>query len=76
MDGITGDQRFFLAYARVWGDQVRPEEKLRRLATDPHPLAKYRANATLQNMPEFHRAFGCKLGDAMVRPPQQQCRLW
>jgi len=46
------------------------------LATDPHPLAKYRVNATLQNMPEFHAAFGCRQGDAMVRPVAQQCRLW
>jgi predicted metalloendopeptidase len=47
-----------------------------QVATNPHPLAKYRANATLANMPEFHRAFQCKLGDQMVRPPEQQCRLW
>ena len=76
IDGLTGDQRFFLAYARVWAASQRPEATRRQLATDPHPLAKYRTNATLQNMPEFHRAFACKLGDPMVRPAAEQCRLW
>jgi predicted metalloendopeptidase len=76
IDGFTGDQRFFLAYARVWAMNERLEAMRRRLATDPHPLGKYRANATLQNMPEFHQAFACKRGDPMVRPPEQQCRLW
>jgi len=76
IDGLTGDQRFFLAYARVWAANQRPEAMERQLATDPHPLAKYRTNATLANMPEFHKAFGCKLGDPMVRPPAEQCRLW
>jgi putative endopeptidase len=76
IDGFTGDQRFFLAFARVWADQSRPEQERLQLATDPHPLSKNRANATLQNMPEFHRAFGCKQGDAMVRPVDQQCKLW
>jgi predicted metalloendopeptidase len=76
IDGFTGDQRFFLAFARVWAGSQRPEAMRRQLATDPHPLAKYRTNATLQNMPEFHAAFACKLGDAMVRRAEQQCRLW
>jgi len=76
VDGFTGDQRFFLSFARVWGGSQRPEAMRRQLATDPHPLAKYRTNATLQNMPEFHAAFACKLGDAMVRRAEQQCRLW
>jgi len=76
IDGLTGDQRFFLAYARVWAANQRPEAMRRQLATDPHPLAKYRTNATLQNMPEFQRAFACRLGDPMVRPAAEQCRLW
>ncbi len=76
IDGLTGDQRFFLAYARVWAANQRPEAMRRQLATDPHPLAKFRTNATLQNMPEFHRAFACKLGDPMVRPAAEQCKLW
>jgi predicted metalloendopeptidase len=76
IDGLTGDQRFFLAYARVWAANQRTEAMDRQLATDPHPLAKYRVDATLANMPEFHQAFACKPGDPMVRPPAEQCRLW
>jgi putative endopeptidase len=76
LDGFTGDQRFFLAFARVWGDQERVEQQRLQVTTDPHPIAKFRANATLSNMPEFHQAFACKLGDKMVRPPDQQCHLW
>ncbi len=76
IDGYTGDQRFFLAFARVWATQLRPEAKRLRLTTDPHPLGRFRATGTLQNMPEFHRAFQCKVGDAMVRPLDKQCELW
>jgi endothelin-converting enzyme/putative endopeptidase len=76
IDGFTADQRFFLAFARLWGTQVRPEFMQTMINTDPHPMPKARAIATLQNMPEFHKAFECQPGDAMVRPPEKQCRLW
>ena len=76
LDGFTAEQRFFLAFARVWGSVQRPAAMRLRLNTDPHPLSKYRANGTLQNLSDFHKAFQCKLGDAMVRPPETQCRLW
>jgi predicted metalloendopeptidase len=76
MDGYTADQRFFIAFARIWGTESRPAAMRLQLNTNPHPLSKFRANGTLQNMPEFQRAFQCKAGDAMVRTPQQQCRLW
>lgn len=76
IDGFTGEQRFFIAFARVWGSHMRPEAQRVALNTNPHPLAKYRAIATLQNMPEFARAFQCKADDAMVRPAGKQCRLW
>ena len=76
LDGYTADQRFFLAFARLWGSQSRTEAMLMRLQTDPHPIARWRANATLMNMPEFHQAFSCKRGDPMVREPEKQCKLW
>lgn len=76
IDGFTGDQRFFLAFARGWAQNQRPAAATKQMATDPHPLAKYRVNATLQNVPEFHAAFQCKQGDEMVRPVAEQCRLW
>ncbi|MGC4055546.1 MAG: M13 family metallopeptidase [Paludibaculum sp.] len=76
IDGFTADQRFFLAFARVWSSQYRPEAMRLQLNTNPHPLAKFRANGTLMNMPAFHAAFQCKQGDPMVRPAEQQCKLW
>jgi predicted metalloendopeptidase len=76
IDGYTAEQRFFLAFARVWGTHYRPEALRMRLQTDPHPLARFRANGTLMNIAEFHEAFQCKAGDAMVRPPEKQCKLW
>jgi predicted metalloendopeptidase len=47
-----------------------------QLATDNHPLSKYRANATLANVPEFQMAFQCAANDAMVRPAANACRIW
>jgi putative endopeptidase len=76
MDGFTADQRFFIAFARVWGTQFRTEAMLLQLNTNNHPISQFRAIGTLQNMPEFHRAFQCKPGDPMVRPVAQQCKLW
>ena len=76
MDGYTGDQRFFIAFARVWGRRYRDESMRLQLNTNNHPLDQFRAIGTLQNMPEFHQAFQCKEGDAMVRPAAQRCKLW
>jgi endothelin-converting enzyme/putative endopeptidase len=76
IDGFTADQRFFLAFARSWGSQMRLEAMQVQVNTNPHPIAKFRCNGTLQNMPEFHKAFHCKPGDPMVRPPDKQCKLW
>jgi len=76
LDGYTADQRFFIAFARVWGTKMRDEAIRLQLNTNPHPVAQWRATATLRNMPEFQKAFQCKLGDAMVRPAAEQCRLW
>ncbi len=76
VDGFTGDQRFFIAFGRVWLRAHTPEDLRLRLNTDPHPIAKWRAIGTLQNIPEFHKAFSCKQGDFMVRPVEKQCKLW
>jgi predicted metalloendopeptidase len=76
VDGFTADQRFVIAFARVWGTQYRDEAKRLQINTNNHPLSQFRAIGTLQNMPEFHRAFGCKEGDAMVRLDSSQCALW
>ena len=76
VDGFSVDQRFFLAFARKFSTQVRSEAVPLKLQTDTHPLPQYRAIGTLQNIPEFHRAFHCKPDDPMYRAPETQCRLW
>lgn len=73
-DDYTAEQRFFLGWAQVWC-QNSTEESQRLLAqTDPHSPGEYRTNGTLSNMPEFQKAFGCKVGQPMVS--QKACRVW
>jgi putative endopeptidase len=74
--GFTPEQRFFLGWAQVWAQNIRPEAARLRVATDPHPLGRFRVNGPLSNMPAFAEAFQCKVGDAMVRPPDKRCQIW
>jgi putative endopeptidase len=76
INGFTPEQRFFLGWAQVWAQNIRPEAARLRTATDPHPLARFRVNGPLSNMPTFAQAFQCKAGDAMVRPPDRRCQIW
>jgi predicted metalloendopeptidase len=76
IDGLSPEQRFFLAYARIWRQVVRPEESRRRIATDSHSPGVWRVNGPLSNMPEFKAAFGCQDGQPMVRPAEQQTAIW
>jgi predicted metalloendopeptidase len=76
INGFTPEQRFFLGWAQVWAQNIRPEAARLRTATDPHPLGKFRVNGPLSNMPAFASAFACKEGDAMVRPPDKRCQIW
>jgi len=76
INGFTPEQRFFLGWAQVWAQNIRPEAARLRVATDPHPLGKFRINGPLSNMPQFAAAYQCKSGDAMVRPPEQRCQIW
>ncbi len=76
IDGFTPEQRFFLGWAQVWGRKQTPEAMRQQILTDSHPLGRFRTNGPLSNMPQFAEAFGCKLGDAMVRPPAERCQVW
>ena len=74
IEGLTADQRFFLANARIWASNHRPEFARLLVQTNEHPLGKYRLIGTIANMPEFANAFGCKPGTPMVRATR--CRIW
>ncbi|MBW8312670.1 MAG: hypothetical protein K0M64_11635 [Rhizobium sp.] len=76
IDGYTQDQRFFMNWATVWRRNFKPEELKVRLQTDPHAPARFRAIGTPSNMPAYAAAFGCKEGDAMVRPADTQVAIW
>ncbi len=76
IDGFTPEQRFFLAYARVW-QRVNRDEALRtQVLTDPHSPAHWRVNGPLSNLDEFAKAWGCKEGDEMVRKQELRARIW
>ena len=74
IDGFTPEQRFFLGFAQVWCENVSPQEARQRAMTDPHSPGRFRVNGTLQNMPEFQKAYACKPDAPMVRP--NACRVW
>ncbi|HKP47011.1 MAG TPA: M13 family metallopeptidase [Pyrinomonadaceae bacterium] len=74
--GFTPEQRFFLGYAQIWAQNIRPEAARLRVATDPHPLGRFRVNGPLSNMPLFASAFQCKSSDPMVRPADKRCQIW
>ncbi|HEV7797440.1 MAG TPA: M13 family metallopeptidase, partial [Pyrinomonadaceae bacterium] len=76
IDGFTPEQRFFLGYARGWATNTRPEFARLLVNIDPHPLAKFRVNGPLANMPQFAAAFQCKTGDAMTRDETRRCQIW
>jgi putative endopeptidase len=76
IDGFTPEQRFFLAYARVWANSARPEFERLLVNLDPHPLGRFRAIGPLSNTPAFAAAFQCKAGDPMVRSEEDRCQIW
>jgi len=76
IDGFTPEQRFFLGYARGWANNIRPEFARLLVNVDPHPLAKFRVNGPLSNMPQFAAAFQCKDGDPMLRAEKNRCVIW
>ena len=66
IEGMTPEQRFFMAHATIWRSKLRPEALVNQLRTDSHSPGRFRVLAPLANMPAFAQAFGCKAGDAMV----------
>lgn len=76
IDGFSPEQRFFIAYAQSWAENMRPEYARMLTNMNPHPLPKFRVIGPLSNLPAFAKAFDCKAGDAMVRPPASRCEIW
>jgi len=76
IDGTTGDQRFFLAWAQVWRSKVREQLARQFLVTDPHAPPQYRINGIVRNFDEWYKAFGVGPGDKLYLPPDQRVRIW
>ena len=74
IDGYTGPQRFYIAWAQNWCENTRPETTRKLVLTDPHSPNHFRANGPVVNQPGFAGAFGCKAGSPMT--PAQNCRVW
>lgn len=76
IDGFTPEQRFFLAYAGVWANNITDAEIRSRTKSDPHSLGRFRVNGALPHIDMWYDAFGVKEGDAMFVPKEQRLSLW
>jgi putative endopeptidase len=76
IDGLTADQRFFLAYAGVWAGNITEAEIRNRTKSDPHSLGRYRVNGALPHIDMWYDAFGVKEGDKMFIPKSERLPLW
>ena len=71
--GFTPEQRFFLSFAQIWRENVRPEALRLSLATDPHAPNKFRVLGPISNLPEFAQAFSCPAGEG---PKAARVTIW
>lgn len=76
IDGFNPEQRFFLAYAHLWAQNIRDKEIVRRTKEDVHALGRFRVIGPLRNMPEFFSAFDVKEGDYMYLPEADRAAIW
>jgi len=76
IDGLTGDQRFYLGWAQIWRGKDREPEAIRRLTVDPHSPPAVRGNGSLVNQAGFYEAFNVKEGDKMYLPPEARVSIW
>ena len=75
-DGFTADQRFFIAYAGVWGQNITDQEIRNRVKRDPHALGEWRVNGALPHIDAWYKAFGVKEGDKLFIPKANRLDLW
>jgi len=76
IDGLTGDQRFFMGFGQVWRSKYREAQQIVQIKTDPHSPGQFRANGTMMNQPAFYEAFGVKEGDKMYLAPKDRVTIW
>jgi putative endopeptidase len=76
IDGLTGDQRFFMSYAQTFRAKVRPAKLREAAVSDVHSSDKIRVLGVWPNVDGWYEAFGVKPGDRMYRPPAERVRIW
>ena len=76
IDGLTGEQRFFMGFAQIWRSKSRDEAMRRLVLTNPHAPPQFRANGPLRNFAPFHQAFQVKAGDGMYLPETERVTIW
>ncbi|MEP1447463.1 MAG: M13-type metalloendopeptidase [Paraglaciecola sp.] len=76
IDGLTGNQRFFMGYAQVWRSKSREDALRARLLSDPHSPGEFRVNGIVGNVDAFYQAFDVKEGDAMYLKPEDRVQIW
>ncbi|WP_347302333.1 M13 family metallopeptidase [Croceibacterium sp. TMG7-5b_MA50] len=76
IDGLTGDQRFFLAWAQVWRAATRPAALRQQMLTDPHSPEQFRVNGVVRNNDAWYKAFDVQPGDELYLPPEQRVHIW
>jgi len=76
INGYTPEQRFFIGFAQIWKNNVRPEALRQLILTDPHSPGEFRVLGTLGNMPQFYEVFNVKEGQKMYRSPETRANIW
>jgi len=76
LNGLTGDQRFFLSWAQVWRSLYRDEQLRTLVMSNPHSPPKFRVNGPVRNLDAWYKAFDIKAGDQLYLPPEDRVRIW
>ena len=76
IDGLTGDQRFFLAFAQAWRGEQRDDAIKTQVASDPHSPRRYRIIGPLRNLDAWYQAFNVGADSKFYIPPEKRVRIW
>jgi len=76
IDGLSGEQRFYMGWAQAWQAKVRENTEILRIKADPHSPSRFRVQGTVVNQPAFYAAFGVAPGDKMYLPPEKRVLIW
>ena len=76
IEGLTGDQRFWLSYAQSWRAKRREDAERQQLVSDPHAPEQYRVNGVVRNVDAWYQAFNVQAGDKLYLAPESRARIW